>query len=176
MGSSLARLWAAGALEHLLIDSTSLRAHHCAAGAQKKHGPHALGRSKGGFSTKLHLAAEALGNGVRFALTAGQRHDITQAPALIEGLAGQFVMADKAYDADAFIEQIATQGAQAVIPSKANRKTTRAYDEHLYKERHVVECFINKLKHFRRVFSRFEKLSKNYLSFVHLVSAIIWLR
>ncbi len=163
-------------LEHLLIDSTILRAHPCAAGAQKKHGPQALGRSKGGFSTKLHLAVEALGNGVRFRLTAGQRHDITQGPALIEGFAGDFVIADKAYDSDAFVEQIEAQGATAVIPSRAKRTCPREYDAHLYRERHLVECFINKLKHFRRVFSRFEKLSRNYLSFVYLVSAIIWLR
>jgi transposase len=163
-------------LEHLMIDSTILRAHPCAAGAQKKHGPQALGRSKGGFSTKLHLAVEALGNGVRFRLSAGQTHDIKQAPSLIEGFACDVVIADKAYDSDAFIEQIEEQGAQAVIPSRANRKTARPYDQHLYRERHLVECFINKIKHFRRIFSRFEKLSRNYLSFVYLVSSIIWLR
>ena len=143
---------------------------------QKKHGPQALGRSKGGFSTKLHLAVDALGNGVRLRLTAGQSHDLTQGPALVEGLACAFVIADKGYDSDAFVEQIAAQGAQAVIPSRAKRKAPRQYDEHLYKERHLVECFINKLKHYRRVFSRFEKLSRNYLSFAYLVSAIIWLR
>jgi len=63
-----------------------------------------------------------------------------------------------------------------VIPPRAKRKAPRAYDEHLYRERHLIECFINKLKQFRRVFSRFDKLSKNYLSFVHFASALIWLR
>jgi transposase len=91
-------------------------------------------------------------------------------------LACEFVIADKGYDADAFVAQITAQGAQAVIPARAQRKTPRPYDEHLYKERHLVECFINKVKHYRRIFSRFEKLSRNYLSFVHLVGAIIWLR
>jgi transposase len=67
-------------LEHLLIDSTIMRAHPCAAGAQQKHGPQALGRSRGGFSTKLHLSADGLGNGLRFRLTAGQASDIKQAP------------------------------------------------------------------------------------------------
>ena len=142
----------------------------------KKHGQQALGRSKGGFSTKLHLAVDGLGNGLRFRLTAGQTSDINQGPALIEGITCDFVIADKAYDSDQFIAQIETQGAMAVIPPRKNRKQLREYDQHLYRERHLVECFINKLKHFRRVFSRFDKLSRNFLSFVYFTSAIIWLR
>ena len=162
--------------ENLLLDSTVLRAHPCAAGAQKKNGAQALGRSKGGFSTKLHLAVEGLGNGVRFRLTAGQASDIKQGPALIEGFTCDFVIADKAYDSDPFIAQIQAQGATAVIPPRKNRTQLREYDQHLYRERHLVECFINKLKQFRRIFSRFEKLDRNFLSFVYFVSAIIWLR
>ncbi len=164
------------ALEHLLIDSTVVRAHSCAAGAQKKHGAQALGRSRGGFSTKLHLSADGLGNALRCRLTAGQASDIKQAPALIEGFACEFVIGDKAYDSDSFVAQIEAQGATAVIPPRAKRKDPRDYDEHLYRERHLIECFINKLKQFRRVFSRFDKLSKNYLGFVYFASALIWLR
>jgi len=163
-------------LEHLLIDSTVVRAHPCAAGARKTHGEQALGRSRGGFSTKLHLSTDGLGNALRFRLTAGQASDIKQAPALVEGFACEFVIGDKAYDSDPFVAQIEAQGASAVIPPRAKRKAPRAYDEHLYRERHLIECFINKLKQFRRVFSRFDKLSKNYLSFVHFASALIWLR
>lgn len=139
-------------LEHLLIDSTIMRAHPCAAGAQKKHGEQALGRSRGGFSTKLHLSADGLGNALRYQLTAGQASDIKQAAALIEGFACQFVIGDQAYDSDPFVAQIEAQGAIAVIPPRAKRKEPRAYDEHLYRERHLIECFINKLKQFRRVF------------------------
>ncbi len=74
------------------------------------------------------------------------------------------------------MQTIIEQGAQAVIPPRANRREQREYDRHLYRERHLVECFINKIKHYRRVFSRFEKLSKNYLGFLSFVSALIWLR
>lgn len=112
-----------------MIDSTIPRAHPCATGAQQKHGPQALWRSKGGFSTKLHLAVEALGHGVRFRLTPGQSHHIKRGPALIEGFACDAMIADRAYDSDALVEQIEAQGAQAVIPSRANQKTARAYDE-----------------------------------------------
>jgi transposase len=142
----------------------------------KKHGDQALGRSKGGFTSKLHLSVDALGLGVRFRLTAGQASDIGQGPALIKDFSCDFVIADKGYDADAFVAQIQAQGATAVIPPRANRKEQRKYDKHLYRERHLVECFINKLKHFRRVFSRFDKLAQNYLSFVYFASALIWLR
>jgi transposase len=117
-----------------------------------------------------------LGNAVRFILTAGQRNDITQAEALIENLFPDYVIADKGYDSDKFILLVKKAKAEAVIPSRINRKIQRTIDEHLYKERHLIECQIGKLKHFRRVFSRFDKLAKNYLSFIHLASTMIWLR
>lgn len=147
--------------------------------AKKKRGgqeTQALGRSRGGFSTKIHIAVDALGNPLRLLLTAGQASDVGQGASLIKELTAQAVIADKGYDSDALVKLITEQRAQAVIPPRANRKVQREYDRHLYRERHLVECFINKIKHYRRVFSRFEKLSKNYLSFVHFVSALIWLR
>lgn len=136
----------------------------------------ALGRSRGGFSTKVHIAVDALGNPLRLILTAGQSHDSAQAGALIEGFEPQALIADKGYDSDALIKSVTARGIEAVIPPKKNRKEQREYDRHLYRERHLVECFIGKIKHYRRVFSRFEKLSKNYLGFLSFVSALIWLR
>ena len=136
----------------------------------------ALGRSRGGFSTKIHIAVDALGNPLRFILTAGQCHDGPQAKSLIEGYAAQVLLADKGYDDAKLIEVVEAKGMQAVIPPRSNRKEQREYDKHLYKERHLVECFINKIKHYRRVFSRFEKLSQNFLGFLSFVSALIWLR
>ena len=148
-------------------------------GSLKKSGgqeQQALGRSRGGFSTKIHIAVDALGNPLRLLLTAGQRHDSPQADALIEGYEPQALIADKGYDSDPLIESVTAQGIEAVIPPKKNRLVQREYDRHLYRERHLVECFIGKIKHYRRVFSRFEKLSKNYLGFLSFVSALVWLR
>jgi len=139
-------------------------------------GCQALGRSCGGFSTKIHIAVDALGNPLRLLLTAGQRHDSPQAQALIDGFKPQALIADKGYDSDPLIESVTAQGILAVIPPKKNRLVERQYDEHLYRERHLIECFINKIKHYGRVFSRFDKLSKNYLGFLSFVSALIWLR
>lgn len=135
-----------------------------------------MGRSRGGFSTKVHVNVDVLGNPLRFTLTGGQRHDITQADALIAGHKGEYVIADKSYDADVFRQVVKASGAEPVIPPRANRKESYDYDKHLYRERHLVECFINKIKHYRRIFSRFEKLAKRYLGFLSFVGALIWLR
>ncbi|MEZ4618220.1 MAG: IS5 family transposase [Caldilineaceae bacterium] len=145
----------------------------------KKNGPQseqALGRSRGGFSTKVHLLVDALGNGLRFLLTGGQRHDITQADALIASLDFDRIIADRGYDSDDFLQTIAASGADAVVPARKSRLQPRAYDYHLYKERHLVECFINKLKWFRRIFTRYDKLARRYMAFWQFASTLIWLR
>ncbi len=136
--------------------------------AKKKHGgqaSQALGRSRGGFSTKIHIAVDALGNPLRLILTAGQEADVGQGAALIKDFEAQAVLADKGYDSDELVTTSTAHRAQAVLPPRSNRTVQREYDRHLYRERHLVECFINKIKHYRRVFSRFDKLAKNYLSF-----------
>ncbi len=166
-------------MESIMIDSTVVRAHPCAAGAMKKEGQEenqALGRSRGGFSTKIHVLVDGLGNPLDFILTGGQVADVTQAKPLLEGKKADNAIMDKAYDADEVINQIENLGMTAVIPPKSNRKCQRDYDRHLYKERHLVECFINKIKHYRRVFSRFDKTARNFMSFVRFAAALIWLR
>lgn len=88
---------------------------------------------------------DALGNPLRVRLTAGQRHEATQAHALVEGLAAGWVIADTAFDSDPFRARLAEQGTGAVIPSNTARSEPIAHDEHLDQERHLVECFINKI-------------------------------
>ena len=166
-------------MEELILDSTVIRAHPCAAGAPKKRGgqeDQALGRSRGGFSTKIHVGVDGLGNPLRLILTGGERHDITQAEDLIDGYEFGCLIADKSYDSDDFIDVIHDQAAEPVIPPRSNRTEKREYDKHLYKERHLVECFINKIKHFRRIFSRFDKLAHRYFAFLCLAATLIWLR
>jgi len=145
-------------------------------GLQKKAKEQALGRSRGGFGTKIHVNVDALGNPLRFLLTAGQRHDTTQAEDLIEGYDFERVIVDRSYDAEEFLLVIAELKAEAVIPPRKNRKVSREYDKHLYKERHLAECFIGKIKHYRRVFSRFDKLDRRYLGFLSFTATLIWLR
>lgn len=166
-------------MEWLIIDTTIVGAHPCAAGALKTSGGQdcqALGRSRGGFSTKIHVAVDGLGNPLRFELSVGQQHDITCAEALIDGYSSEYVIADTSYDATGFVGSITCMGAVPVIPPRANRREPRTYDVQLYKERPLVECFINKIKHYRRVFSRFDKLATRYMGFLSFVATIIWLR
>ena len=103
-------------------------------------------------------------------------HDITQAPDLIDGLQFEHVIADRSYGAQDFIALVVKSGAEVVIPPRQNAQQPRDYDQWLYRERHLIECFINKIKHFRRVFSRFDKLARRYLGFLQLTSTLIWLR
>jgi transposase len=135
-----------------------------------------LGRSRGGFSTKIHVSVDALGNPLRFALSGGERHDITQAQSLVAGLVSDHVIADRAYDADEFITFVIQQGGEPVIPPRKRRKEPREYDDWLYRERHLVGCYINKIKHYRHIFSRFDKLATRLLGFLSFVGALIWLR
>jgi transposase len=128
------------------------------------------------LSSKLHIAVDALGNPLRIRLTPGQRHEITQAEALIEGFAAASVIADTAFDADAFRARLEEQGSTAVIPSHPSRSKSIEHDEHLYKERHVAECFIGKVKHFRRIATRYEKTARNFLAMITLAATMIWLR
>ena len=144
--------------------------------ALKKNEKQALGRSRGGFSSKIHVTADGLGNPLRFRLSPGQAHDIGQAQSLVEGFAFQRIIADRGYASQDFVDSLLERGIEAVIPPHPRAKEQRKYDKWCYRERHLVECFINKIKHFRRVFSRYEKLDTSYLGFLHLVGTLIWLR
>ncbi|MCC8977181.1 IS5 family transposase [Bradyrhizobium brasilense] len=162
--------------EYLIVDSTIVRAHQHAAGAKKGSEDQAIGRSRGGLSTKIHLAVRGLGCPVRFTLTAGQKGDAPQAAALIEGLSAEVVMADTAYDADHLRQAIAAKGALAVIPNNPSRALKYPLDRHLYAQRHLVECCFSKLKQFRRVATRFEKTARNYRAVVTLAAIVLWIR
>lgn len=128
------------------------------------------------MSTKIHITVEALGLPVRLIGSPGQRNDIAFAHDLIDGLDADIVIADKGYDADHLVDEITEGGAEAVIPPKRNRKVKRPYDADLYKERNRVERFINKLKQFRRVATRYDKLLANFMGFVKLAAIAIWLK
>lgn len=136
----------------------------------------ALGRSCGGFSTKIHAACESLGNPIRFILSPGQSSDYTQAEALLDGFEAEFVLGDKGYDADYVISKAQSIGAQEVIPPKENRLIERIYDKELYKERNLDERRFNKLKNFRRVATRYDKTASAFLAFVQITRILIWLR
>jgi putative transposase len=106
----------------------------------------------------------------------GQEHDITHAHELIDGFAAAATIADKCYDANHLHEKIAACKSEIVIPPKRNRKVQRPYDVDLYKERNLIERLFNKLKQFRRVATRYDKLLINFMGFVKLAAIQIWLK
>jgi transposase len=163
-------------LEWLLLDSTVVRAHPHAAGKNGGDDDQALGRSRGGFGTKIHLAVDALGNPVTVHLSPGQDADITHAETLLADHRAEAVLADKGYDSNAFVAAVQSRGAEAVVPPKKNRVELREYDRHLYKQRCAVEQTVGLLKQCRRVATRYEKTARNFLGMVLLAAIMIWLR
>lgn len=109
-------------------------------------------------------------------MTGGERHDCTQAQALLAGFPVQAVLADKGYDADEIVKWIQQTGALVVIPPRSNRTVRRDYDKVLYKERNRVERMFGYLKHFRRVATRYDKTALSFLSFVQLAASYLWLK
>ncbi|MGV3657290.1 MAG: IS5 family transposase [Chitinophagaceae bacterium] len=138
-----------------------------------KKGAQSIGRSRGGLSTKLHLAVTAGGNAVKILVSQGHRADLGYADELLENLHPKVVVADRGYDFDIVISTIEQLGAKAVIPCKSNRKVQRRTNWKIYKSRNIIERYINKLKHFRRVATRYDKTDANYMSFVFVAASVI---
>ena len=130
-----------------------------------------MGRSRGGFSTKIHVAVSGEGQPAKLHLTEGQRHDVTCAEVLLEDLEPKHVIGDKGYDSDPLRNKIRSIGAKPVIPSRRSHRIRR-HDRQRYKLRNVVERFINRIKHCRRVATRYDKLAVTFLGFVQLASTL----
>ncbi len=135
-----------------------------------------MGRSRGGLTTKIHAVVNEHGLPLRFFLTEGQAHDSPPCRVLLQGLQpGQFVLADKAYDADWIREIIYEQGATACIPPKSNRKCPAEYDRELYKQRNQVERFFGRIKRsFRSIATRYDKYSTNFMAMIKIASTRLW--
>ncbi|MBG9565448.1 transposase [Brevibacillus agri] len=131
-----------------------------------------MGVSRGGKTTKLHTVVDGLGNPLAFLLTGGHVYDSVPAIHLLQGfdLTGSHILGDKAYGSEAIRHWITAKKAAYTIPPKANNQNPWKVDWYRYKERHLVECFFNKIKHFRRVATRYDKLAKSFLAFVYVAS------
>lgn len=175
-------------MQDLSLDSTSSKVHQHAAGA--KRGPDEkevtademkkkqdIGLSRGGNNTKIHALVDGLGNPIRLLFTSGEASDCNWGVPLLQGfpLSESSVLGDKAYGTVEILAYIRENGGTVVIPPKSNTVNPWDCDYHHYKERHLVECFFNKLKHFRRIATRYEKLSTMFQAFVYLAAVMIWL-
>jgi transposase len=155
---------------YLLIDSTIIKAHPHAAGALKRgERPEALGRSRGGFSTKLHALVTEHGRLVRYVLTGGEVSDITQAKELVsKDVAGSGIVGDRAYDSNEFVAHLRQHDFEVVIPARANRVVPRSINSKVYRLRNVIERWFGRLKQFRRIATRYDKTERSYRGFVAL--------
>ncbi len=128
------------------------------------------------MSTKIHALCDALGNPLAFHLTPGQACDLDGADVLIDEIEANILLADKGYDADKrVIDRLDAAEIEPVIPPKSNRKEPRDYDRELYKARHLIENFFEKLKHYRAIATRYDKTATAFLGAIHLAASIIWL-
>jgi transposase len=146
----------------------------------------ALGRSRGGFSTKIHVRAEGHGKPVTFHLTGGERHDSTALPVLLDTgavrrkqgrprLRPRRVSGDKAFAGQPSRTHLRSRGIGAVIPTKSNQSRRRGFDREAYRARNRVERLFNRLKQFRRIATRYEKRAQNYLAMLHIAAITLWL-
>ena len=136
---------------------------------KSKDGPH-----KRGLNTKIHLAVDAHGMPLRAIITEGSKHDSTQAGSLIEGIPAEILLADKAYDAEAIVQQAIDQKMLPNIPNKKNRKHPRTFDADLYKLRHLAENAFLHLKRWRGIATRYAKNASSFLAAVRIRYIALW--
>ena len=135
-----------------------------------------MGRSRGGLTTKIHALVDACGLPILLKLTAGQAHDGRSAEDMLGSVErGDVLLADAAYDSNALHETLAARGARANVKPMPNRLKPHRFNRRLYRRRNLVERFFNKLKHFRAIATRYDKLARNFLAGVQLASAMILL-
>lgn len=162
--------------ERVFLDGSYVRAHQHASGARHSE-ERAIGKSRGGSTSKVHLATDAHGHPIDFEITGGEVHDAKIADKMIEKIGkAENIIADKGYDSDAIRENARASGMTPVIPRKSNsKKPNPEFDSCLYRLRHLVENAFARLKHFRSIATRFEKLARNFKSFLYLACSWIWL-
>jgi transposase len=166
--------------ERTIRRHTDDRFHACESasfGSGRKRGEQkqAVGRSRGGRNTKIHALADAKGRLIAILLTGGEAHDCPIAERLIRRVKPpKCMLGDKAYDSAELREQLDECGTKPVIPNRSNRKQPFSFSKRLYKLRWRIENAFNRLKDFRRIATRYDRLARNYLASVCLAAALVW--
>ncbi|TKB67513.1 MAG: IS5 family transposase [Nitrospira sp.] len=167
-------------IEAVALDSTIVKVHPDGTGAFKKNGPQALGRSRGGWTTKIHLVAADARTALTFALSPGQAHDAPEGRTLLHRFGKRShpipLLMDRAYEGDETRQLAVELGYVPVVPPKNNRRTPWDYDRALYTRRNEIERLFRRLKGFRRLFSRFDKLDVMFVAFIHFALIVEGLR
>lgn len=164
--------------EWTFADGSFVRAHQHASGARIGE-ERAIGTSRGGSTTKIHIITDASGNPINFEITGGQVHDSQVAEKLIDHLSdkAECFVADKAYDSDSIRKYANSKGIRPNIPQRSNNKNKdKNFDSYIYKLRHLVENLFARLKHYRSIATRFEKLARNFKSILFLACSLVWMK
>ena len=161
--------------EWVFIDGSYIRVHQHASGARNGF-ERAIGQSRGGRTTKIHLATDANGLPIDFKITGGGVHDSQVAKQLIDTVGeATYLIADKGYDAEHIRIYAQNKDMIPIIPLRSNSKrSNKVFDKYLYKLRHLVENVFARLKHFRAIATRFDKLARNYQSMIYIACMFIW--
>ena len=164
--------------EYLMIDSTAMRVHAHGANPAGGQTAQAMGRSRSSLSTKIHMACDALGYPLGFILTAANVSDFDQAKPLLNAhlRPRSLAIMDKGYDSDAIRAYVNQLGGTAVIALHPSRAQPPAFEQHIYRERHRIENLFARLKHYRRIATRYEKLHSTFASILSLACILIWLK
>ena len=159
-----------------MVDATHIKVHRDGANPAGGQAAQSMGRTKGGLNTKLHALTDDRSEPQCLILTAGPEADVVHAPTLLEAASARHVLMDRAYDSDTLRDVIASKGMKACIPPRSNRKAPAAYDLELYKQRHHVENFFEKLKRCRRIATRYDKTADSFMAFVLIACCVLNLR
>jgi len=157
------------------LDATHVKVHRCACNPSGGQASQAMGRTKGGMNSKISVIVDGVGQPIRLLLSAGNDADITHAQSMAEEIPGSMLVADKGYDSDPFRQWLRARGIAPCIPPRSNRLKPCRYSRASYRKRHLVENFFERIKNFRRVSTRYDKLANSYLSFVCLAATIVLL-
>lgn len=155
------------------LDSTHVKLHRCATNPCGGQASQAMGRTKGGMNSKIHALVDGWGQPIRLLLSAGNDADISHAKTMAAEIPARCLVADKGYDSDEFRHWLGEQGIVPCIPPRCHRQQTRPYSKRSYRQRHVVENFFERLKSFRRVATRYDKLAETFLGFVCLAATLV---
>ena len=157
------------------LDATHIKVHQDAANPAGGQHLQAFGRTKGGLNTKLTVTVDSKGKGLQATLAPGQRGDAIAAEEIIF-MEGERIVADRGFDSDHIRSRIDRAGGTPCIPPRSNRNNPRPYSRVSYRKRHHVENFFQRIKRFRRIGTRYEKLDLHFLAFVHLAAVLDWLK
>lgn len=155
------------------LDTTHVKLHRCACNPCGGQAAQAMGRTKGGMNSKIGAMVDSAGQPIRLFLSAGNDADISHAQTLTAEIPGTMLVADKGFDSDPFRHWLLERGMTPCIPPRSNRLKPRRYSRASYRKRHLVENFFERLKNFRRVATRYDKLAETYLSFVCLAATLV---